>query len=511
LNPITTLDRDNILVASLLYESLFVLDDKLNAKPLLCEQWSSEDNLTFTFKLKPDIAMSDGSTLTADDVVYSLKQAMLDGRFIHRFRAGDSFTSDGELTVTAVLSEPNSRFINLLDVPIIKNGSIKNSIPPGTGPYIFVKAEIIPEVVNEPEDNPEVESESEPPSPASTEPGNESEPEIEDEVATIWLERFQQHRDYDNLPVEKIYLRECEDNQLTELFDDGALSLLWDDPSDSFEIRINRLPEKHYYKTTALQFIGFNAHRGIMEDPDIRRAVSCSIDRQYIVDEVLAGQQAIASPLALSSVFPFYDKKWEERDLDPQVEMTLLLVYAGLDDYDEDSFLEVLVGTDRYNKFTVDFIVNIENTHRTQAAHKIADTLRRVGFNITVRELPWDSYLEALQKGDFDMYYGEIVLNADFDLSPLLLPNGQLNYGGTGSSEYAPFIDDFLAARTDSEIKYAAKRLCDEITTLAPFAPVLYKKYAMYIPMGAISGATPSQSSVFYNFSNWTIDFTMLR
>ena len=469
LNPITTLNRDNILLSSLLYESLFVLDGDLNAHPWLCENWSTEDSVTYTFEIKSDIAMHDGSWLTADDVAYSLKQAMSKGRYVSRLRIIHSVASDGELTVTVDLSSANSRFIKLLDVPIIKSGSIDNRTPPGTGPYVFA--------------------------------GDEA----------MRLNPFSRHRDFLELPVTFVYLRECGDNELTELFDDGELSLLWDDPSDAFEIRINRLPEKHFYNTTTLQFIGFNARRGVMKDPDVRRAVGCSIDRQYIVDNILTGQQAIPAPLALTTTFWLFDKEWERRSLDPLVEMALLLDRAYFADYDDDSFLEIWDGHDGYEKFTADFIVNIENSYRTQAAHKIADTLRRIGFNTVVRELPWENYLKALDGGNFDLYYGEIMLGADFDLSTLLLPGSQLNYGRTGSTEYVPFIDDFMSARTDEDVRYAAKRLCDQITEFAPFVPVVYKQHAIYFPMGAISGAAPSQSTVFYNFKNWKIDLMMLK
>jgi len=469
LNPITTLNRDNILLSSLIYESLFVLDGNLSAFPLLCENWSTEDSATYTFEIKPNIAMHDGSFMTADDVAYSLKQAMLKGRYVSRFKTIQSVSSDGELTVTVDLYSPNSRFIKLLDVPIIKSGSIDSRTPPGTGPYVFA--------------------------------GDEA----------MRLSPFARYRDYTEMPVTFIYLIECGDNELTELFDDGVISLLWDDPSDAFDIRINRLPEKHFYNTTTLQFIGFNARRGVMRDADVRRAVGCSIDRQFIVDEILTGQQAIPAPLALNTTFWLYDKEWERRSLDPLVEMALLLDRAFFADYDDDSFLEIWDGADGYEKFTADFIVNIENSYRTQAAHKIADTLRRIGFNTVVRELPWESYLKALQDGNFDMYYGEIMLGADFDLSPLLLPNSHLNYGRTGSSDHVPFIDDFLSARTDEDIRYAAKRLCDQITVSAPFVPVVYKQHAIYFPMGAISGAAPSQSTVFYNLKNWKIDLEMLN
>jgi len=468
LNPITTMSMDNILLSSLLYESLFVLDGNLTAEPMLCESWATEDNTTFVFEIKPNIAMNDGTWLGADDVAYSLKQAMLKGRFTNRFKTVVSVASDGELSVTVVLSAPNSRFINLLDVPIIKSGSIDSFNPPGTGPYIFAGAE------------------------------------------AMRLDKASRHRNFFDMPVTVIYLRECEDNELTELFDDGDLSLLWDDPSDAFDIRINRLPEKRFYNTTALQFVGFNGRAGVMRDPDVRRAVSCSIDREYIVDNILTRQQATPSPLALPPDFYLYDKAWEYRYYEPLVEMTLLLVSAGLEDFNDDSFLEISDGFDGYRDFSVDFIVNNENIFRIQIAHKIADTLKRNGFNITVRELPWENYLAELKAGHFDMYYAEIVLGADFDFSPLLLP-GSLNYGKTASTEYLPLIDDFLAARSDYGVKYAAQRLCDEITKYTPFAPVLYKKYAVYFPMGAISGADPSPSGVFRNFSNWTIDLMMLN
>jgi len=445
-----------------------MLDGNLLAQPLLCKEWATKDNITFTFEIMPGVTMSDGSWLNAGDVAYSIRQAMQKGRYASRLKSINSVTSDGDLTVTIALFSPNCRFINLLDVPIIKSGSIDSSIPPGSGPYFFASEE------------------------------------------AMQLDRLPLHRDYYSLPVTTVYLKECEDNQLTEMFDDGELSLLWDDPSDSFDLRINRLPEKRFYNTTAFHFIGFNARRSLMADPYVRSAIGCSVDRQYIVENILVGQHAIPAPLALSPAFWLYDEEWERRDLDPLVEMTLLLVNAGLEDFNDDSFLEKSDWLGGYEEFTVDFIVNEENPHRCLIAHKIADTLRRTGFNITVRELPWDGFLDALQAGNFDMYYGEIVLGADFDLSPLLLPGG-LNYGRTANSDYIQFIDDFLIARSDDEVRYAAKRLCDEISANAPFVPILYKKYAVYSPMGAVSGAEPSQSGVFYNFAKWTINRMMLN
>ena len=466
LNPIMTLNRDNILLSSLLYESLFVLNGSLDVAPLLADNWSSDDNVVFTFEIKPDIAMSDGSLLTADDVAYSLRQAMQRGRYVNRFRTVSSVAATGDLTVTVELYAPNSRFIRLLDVPIIKNGSIESRIPPGTGPFIFAGTE------------------------------------------EMRLDGFPGHRDYNKLPISTIYLRACNDNELTELFDEGKLSFLWDDPADVFDIRLNRLHDRRFYDTTMLQFIGFNANHIALRNPDVRRAISVSIERQFIIDSLMSGQ-ALAAPLALSPAFHLYDTDWEHRELPPLREMAELLVRAGLEDANYCSFLELLDGFGGYYEFTIDFIVNRENIYKVNAAHMITNSLRRNGLDVVVRELPWDRFISALQTGDFDMYYGEIMLGADFNLTPLLLPGG-LNYGKTASTEYRPYLEDFLTARTDDEIRWAAGRLVDEVMINAPFAPILYKRHAVYTPIGAIFGIEPSQSGAFFSFSDWVINMYML-
>ena len=466
MNPITSLSSDNIILSSLLYEPLFILDENLNVHPVLCESWTTEDNITYRFLLKPNIAMSDGSTLTADDVMYTLRQAMQTGRFVNRFRIIRSIASDGELTVTVTLRSANSRFVNLLDVPIIKNDSIDSNIPPGTGPYGF---------------------------------------SFDDSMR---LNRFPSHRDYLNMPVSAIFLRQSGDNELTELFDNGELSLIWDDPASTFDIRLNRLHETHFYDTTAMQFIGFNTRLAPMRNPDVRRAIGSSIERDYIVNEIMPGQ-SLRAPLALSPAYRLYSEAWEPTAIHPQVEMSALLINAGLYDYDGDTFLQFPDGGG-FSRFTIDFIVNSENMHKVRAAQRIATTLRRTGIDVIVRELPWGNFINALETGNFDMFYGETVLSADFDLSSLLLPGGRLNFGGTGRSDYALLIDDFLSAESETQEAEAAKILVDEIRFHAPFSPILFKRYAVYTPMAAISHASPSQSGIFREFHHWSIDLPML-
>jgi len=305
------------------------------------------------------------------------------------------------------------------------------------------------------------------------------------------------------------------------MFEEGRLSMLWDDPAGAFDIRLNILHEPRYFNTTSLQYLGFNANSPVVRSPDVRRAIGCAVERQYIVENIMnvpRSGQTIAAPVAISPIFDMYDLEWERRDQDPLVEMAALIERSGLADFDQDGFLEMSDGAGGFFKFTLDFIVNIENAHKLAAAENIAESLRQVGFEVNVRALPWTNFTEALNEGRFDIFYGETQLGADFDLSPLLIPgDNSLNFGRTANTIYLPLIEGFLAAQTQEEVSEAGAQLCTAIIQNAPFIPILYKRHAIYTPMGLVSNVSPgrpispSQSGIFHNFQNWSIDLETIN
>ena len=65
----------------MIYDTLFALDEKLAIKPQMIDAWSlSDDKLTWTFKLRDGLAWHDGTPVTAEDCVASLKRwAVRDG------------------------------------------------------------------------------------------------------------------------------------------------------------------------------------------------------------------------------------------------------------------------------------------------------------------------------------------------------------------------------------------------------------------------------------------------
>ena len=78
LDPALVEDTDSNFPIQAIYTGLVTLDAKLNVQKELASTIAvSPDGLTYTFTLKPNLAFSDGSPLTAQDVIYSINRTVL--------------------------------------------------------------------------------------------------------------------------------------------------------------------------------------------------------------------------------------------------------------------------------------------------------------------------------------------------------------------------------------------------------------------------------------------------
>lgn len=456
-NPITGTSTDNMALVPLMYEGLFVLNEKMAAEPVLCESFETSDGINYTFKLKTGISMSDGSNLNAADVKYTLASAMQSGRYAGRLNNIDAITAADAQTLKITLKTANYNLPKLLDIPIIKNGTADQNYPPGSGPYNFEKTGV-PRLI-----------------------------------------AFENYRDADSTPIPIIYLKDCTDTELSVAFSSQSVDLFQDDPADASDINIRSDHEIRYFNTTILQFVGFNTKNPVLANADLRRAFGLTIDRKNIVSSVYSSH-ALAAPLVLSPFYSQYDPAWENSVADPLAKFSAILDSLEMEDEDFDGYLEI-----NKTPFTLTFIVNADNKYKVDAAQKITDSLKTAGIDVNLTKLSWDDYMAALTSGSFDMYYGDVSLPADYDLTELLSPSGSLNYGHVGNSEYKSHIEDFLSASSEEDEKEAAKKLCAYIGEYAPIIPVLYRQYNVHTNKNVVSGMKPTQSSIFYGLNGWKI------
>ncbi|UOO37595.1 ABC transporter substrate-binding protein [Oscillospiraceae bacterium CM] len=466
LNPITGTSPDNMALAPLMYEGLFVLNDKMEAESVLCDSFStSSDGKTYTIKLKSGVAMSDGSTLNAADVKYSLNWASQLGRFAGRFGALSGISTVDALTLKITLTKANYKLPELLDVPIIKSGAINSTHPAGSGPYYY------------------------------------------DDTGSAHLVALTTYRDAAKIPVSEIYLKDCTNSDLSVEFSSQTVDMFWDDPADASEINILNDHEIRYYNTTILQYVGFNLHNRVLSNAKIRNAFSLIIDRKSIVSAVYNGH-ALAAPLILSPNYKFYDTAWEPQITDTLSELSSIFSSLGMRDDDTDGFLEFPSSGNTLVPFKLTFIVNGDNSYKVAAAQQVVDSLKKVGINVELKPLSWSAYVEALKNGNFDMYYGDVYLPADNDLSALLAPGGSVDYGHAGTTACQTRINALLAASDEETEKTAAAQLCAYVDSTDPIIPILYRQYTVHANRNVISGLNPTQSDIFYGLTSWKINLS---
>ncbi|GCE30912.1 ABC transporter substrate-binding protein [Dictyobacter alpinus] len=76
-DPGIATDNTSIQAINMAFTGLVQLDDQLNIKPQLAQSYDVSDNgLTYTFHLRPNLKFSDGKKLDANDVAYTLDRSL---------------------------------------------------------------------------------------------------------------------------------------------------------------------------------------------------------------------------------------------------------------------------------------------------------------------------------------------------------------------------------------------------------------------------------------------------
>ena len=463
LNPYATMDSKNLLVTQLVCDNVFELDDDYNLTSRIITSWSvSAEGTWWTLKVNTDVDMHDGTKLTAADVAYSIQLARSSERYSGRFATMYGVSSSGGDTVNISTSKADLQLLYLLTVPVVKYGSLGSARPVASGPYMYVEGE-------------------------------------------DYLQAFDGYAGQGALPVERVYLKEyTETEEIITAFEDSYIDLVVNDPSGKSNLGYGGNTEKRYFTTTNMHYLGFNMESEFVNSQANRYALQLAVDRQYAADTLMNGG-AVAAALPISPRSPLYDSSLA-RDLAYDMDECLeILNNTGVQDYGNDGKLEC-VELSAMKEIELDLIVCSESAGKGDIAKKFADDLAEVGVTVNVRELSWNDYIYALQTKDFDIYYAEVKLPANFDLTRLLTQDAALNYGGIDDENYATYINSFLGAG-DTGRAQTCRDMLSYISMNAPIIPVCFERQEVITHRNAITGINPTSGNVFFGITGWTVNF----
>ena len=450
LNPYKTTSTLNRNLSTLMYDSLFVIEDDFSALPLIAESFSYEGN-KLTVKISDEIYFSDGSLLTTADVAYSFRMAK-DSEFYSKRLSNFNAAVKGDESVIFTMQHSDIHAESNLIFPIIKMGSVGDKYPLGSGRYKIKKS-----------------------------------------GGKLYLKTNEYSTHGEEMATDTIRLTPISADK-TELYllQTGDLTTYFDDLSSGSFTKINanmvRVPLNNFI------YLGINGSSKFLKDNAVKKAIELCTDKKTICDGIYGGYCRKAD-----TVFNpdwYLSKSYEAKESEFSV------IKAG-EVLEEANYIYAY----KHNKFRsknfeflkLKFIVNEENKQRVDTAKQITRNLRQAGFDVSLQKLPFNEYEYAVKNGHYDIYLGEVVLSPGMDLSVFFSENGELSAGvganRTTADAYFDFVSGTVDFSTFNQVMAHEK----------PIIPICYRDGMVCFSRALSYEGTVNHYDLYKNIYSWEI------
>ena len=395
--------------------------------PALAESWEiSEDGLTYTFKLRPDVKYHNGHMLTAADVVYSFERCMSGEdpaiQQLPALEVIESIETPDEATVVFTLNKADAEFMSSMTLAIVPADYTEQATAPvGTGPFKYVSRAAQDSVVLEKFDE------------------YWGQPAYLDKVTLKIIENadsmvlsLQSHAiDLCN------HLPTAQAAQLSDEFDivEGSMSLVQ-------ALYINNAVEP-------------------FDNELVRQALCYATDRQQILDVAFDGYGSLVG----SSMYPSLSKYFDE---------SLTDTYT----YDPEKAKALLAEAGYPDGFAMTITAPSNYPQHMDTAQVLAEQYKAIGLDVTINTVEWSTWLEEVYSGR-NFQTTVVGLDASSLSARAMLarfhsesPKNFVNYN---NEEYDKLFDGALAAATDAEqidlYKQAERNLAEHAANVYIQAP----------------------------------------
>ncbi len=438
----TTVDRE---LVALIFSGLVRLGPDGALLPDLAASWETDKTgARYTFNLRSDAAWQDGVPVTATDVVFTFRMLQDPGY------SGPQATSWREVSVAAIdertvrfdLTTPLGGFLQAMTQPLLPEHLLRDvavadlaessfsRAPIGSGPFRLValderSAELVPAPAS-----PAVVATGEPPSPPVDSLASPT-PSPRPLRPQPYLEVFEIHF-FDDAAGLAAAFRAGRLEAAIGLPPTSAVALAG--PSGSRLLR---------YPTATLTAVVMNQRgRSAFRDVRVRRALSSLIDRDGLVEAVLAGQGSRADSLIPPGSWAF-DPTASKPVAHDIKGATATLKKAG---WRKLSTGWVAPGRTKALVLTVIAPDQASNAITYATARQVAKSWSSFGFKVDLEGLAPAEFAARLQAGTFSLAVVDVNVGLDPDLYPLLASTQATTSGSNISGVQSLVLDEKLNA-----------------------------------------------------------------
>ncbi len=407
LNPFTIYSSSAYEVMRLNYNLLVTVDESVEPAPDLAESWSSNpEGTVWTFNLRQDVKWQDGEAFTAADVKFTFEYIRDNelGYFYDSVVNMEDISTPDEHTVVITFSAP-AAYMPQFVVPIVPkhiwqdidpneaNSTFANDNPIGTGPFKvveFKKGEFTRMEVNK--------------------DYFKGAPAIDGVIFIIFANA--------STAAEALKLGEVDivtkmpAAQFKALQDQEGIVTI-DGSSPGFtEMAINSWSDP--------------ASKGnpLLKDKNIRQAMACAVDKQYLLDAANLGYGELGSTI----VPPTY-KFWHYEPTGSEVfnfdleRAAKILDDAGYVDSNGDGIRESAAG----EKLDFRLTLRSEDPSQIKCGRLIAEWFKEIGIGTTIDVVDSGTLTDRIyDNGDYDMFIWTYYMDPDPSSILRVMTSGQI-------------------------------------------------------------------------------------
>jgi peptide/nickel transport system substrate-binding protein len=521
------------VVYNLVYSYLVFYDDKMQPYADLATDVPTLDNgeavmvgdgadqhLETTFHIRQDAKFSDGTPVTADDVVFTWKLTM---NPLWGAAAGNDVSSkysdvtkvDTHTVVFKMMSENQAHAAGLTS----QKGPVLHPeyyFGLADGPYpIYPSKRMEPLVDNDPLNSPKVKDLQA--SVYSRQPIGSGPYTLDSWDPGVQMVFHANPNYFRGKPaIDTIVVRGFEASKETLLaqLQAGDVQTIGVETLDVSDVdSVNAIQGAHAYvkSGTTIEHIDFDLNNPILADKNVRKAIAYGLDRQDLVNRVLAGQSAIADSL-VPPISPLYNQATPRYNYDPN-QASQILNSEGW-----------TVGSDgiRVNSSGQRLSLHYQSTNagiRQKTMPLVKDQLAKIGIEVNIDTVPAQTYFGStgpLRRRTFDLgeYASVGSLDAGIDMvttyGSKFIPNEANNYGGQNYPGYnSTAADQLIAQQAGTLVPSTRKASMDALQLLLaddlPTIP-LYFRPNVTAASDHIANWKPEYASNGYTWNVWEWD-----
>ena len=440
LDPALNSSVDGAALAANSFVGLYTYDADGKVVPALADgdPEISDDNLTYTVKMKKDLKWSDGSTLNANDIIYSWQRAAdpktaSDYAYLFDvFAKNDDGTpvcsAPDDNTVTFTLTAPCPYIMSLLAFPVfmpVQKAAVEAADPDGSNPGAWASEAGF--VSN----------------------GAYTLKSWKHNESMVYVKNPNFY-DADNVSVDELdFMLSAADTAILAAYQSGALDYADTVPNGEIQ-NLKDKPDFHVIPNMGTYYVGFNVNSKMFDGKTVdqanamRRAISLLIDRQYIIDTIGQTEQQAATsfiPAGMSDghggvfkendsdyTFPVDDGYYKDLSADQEgntAKAIELLKSAGFK-FDDNNQLSA------DTPLHINYLTN-QGTGHEGIAQAIQQDLSAVGITMDISVEDWQTFLNDRKQGNFDVAREGWL--ADYD-DPINMLEMWTSYSGNNDCQF---------------------------------------------------------------------------